>query len=214
MGQLLNEEELDGAEQWELVTALERTHAAQSRTWRLMFGALGAALGSMLLYFAAQQAVHPWRSHRHHSAFHRTLPGLGVCAAEGMSGLACLAGAAALLIRSVATLLRKEPEQASEGGEPPGSRGALQGLPVSKWELGVAGLAVIDAAVMAVVWGAALSVSFAQKRVDSGQICRMLWLPIGPLGYALLVWCILRTMRSTETELKALRSQMYTFHKA
>lgn len=214
MSHLFNEEELDGAEQWEIVTALERTHAAQSRSWRLIFGVLGAALGGLLLYFAVHQALNPWRSHRHHSAFHRTMPSLGVCAAEAISGLTCIASAAALLVRSIARPGGKLPEVAIEGVERLRRRTGVHGWSVSKMEQSFAGLSVTGAAVMAVLWGSALSISFANKRVVSGQVVRLLWLPIAPLGYTLLVWYILRSMQRTEAELKALRTQMYTFHKA
>lgn len=214
VARLLEEEQLDEAEQQALVAALERTHAAQSRAWRLTFGALGAAMGLLLLWFAAGQAAHPWVGHRHHSAFHRSLPAGGVAAAEAASGLTCLAGAAALLSRGVLPPHRRSQPQGlpSAGGAAVASRGVAPRAPALELRLASAALAAAGA--MAALWGAALRVSFVHHRVDGGQVVRLLWLPAAPLGYALLVWAVLRMMRGTEAELRALRGQMYTFHKA
>ena len=219
VAQLLEEDALDVAEQRELVTVLERTHASQSRAWRLAFGALGAALALLLLWSASRQAARPWLAYRHHSAFHRTLPAAGVSAAEAISGLTLLLGAAALLSRGVrggAAHRKESPRGAAfEAGAAAqrSHRGATVG-PAPLLELWLAGGALAGATVMAVVWGAALFVSFSHQRVDSHQALRLLWLPLAPLGYALLVWVVLRMARGTEAELRVLRSQMYSFQKA
>lgn len=216
VAQLLEEEALDVTEQRELVTFLERVHAQQSRAWRLAFGALGLALGLLLMWFASRQAARPWLAYRHHSAFHRTLPAAGVTATESASGLVFLLSAVALLSRGVRVLAWQRDARgpvSEAGGAHRATRTASVG-PAPLLELRLAGAALAGAAILAAVWGAALRVSLSHQRLEFHQALKLLWLPLAPLGYALLVWCVLRMVRGTEAELRVLRSQMYSFQKA
>ena len=216
VSQLLDDDNgvmLDFTEQAEVVHALEAAHATQSNLWRVTLSALGFALGAALVWFGIGQARRPWVGYRHHSVFHRTAPAGLVAAAEVLSGAAALLSAVSLSVRvapRVALQLRRITGDREDRVDP----GAVAGAWCRQRESLLAWHAQCVALGLTVFWSWLLCASWLASRVTSSQTVKLLWLPFGPLLYAVLVMIVLRMLQNTEVDIAALRRQMYVFNKA
>lgn len=87
---------IDTQEQEEMVRALERSHAQQSRLWRTVFAGFLLGYVAFLIYSIFQQAWSPWEL-RFHAYFMDEIHPWMVISADWVSVLACLLAVNGLL---------------------------------------------------------------------------------------------------------------------
>jgi hypothetical protein len=191
---------LDEADQAAIIAALTASHLVSQRRFRRIFGGMAFAFAAFWCYASASQVLHPWEAK--YTGLLRPVTG-----ARSVAGVLALQGAA-LAATGCALLLgaARQPTTQQRGrSSSAGGGGALS----SAAPRVLLSCALAAAAAGACYWAAAMQRCIAKYGRRLGAHWELLWLPLGPLGYACLCCYVLASFASIDRELAQLRKLAY-----
>ncbi|BDA43721.1 hypothetical protein COCOBI_04-7360 [Coccomyxa sp. Obi] len=184
------EEPLDEEEQAEIVALMETEAAAQERLWCTVFAAIAAVLAFAYCFLGLSQILHPGGM-RHHAAFSRRLGRWAIAFGE-LASAACIALSAFALMGYLS------------------SRTSKASQPRCAW---ISAAPLVLGLCLAIFWSHAIIQAVKVSTVEGRSWWRYVWLPAGPLLFALLGSYVKASLEESRKGVQRLQAEMYSYKK-